>query len=742
MNSRRLAICLWLIFGPVWPSWAFGLDASPRVPARWALAADPSPLLLDDVAEPLAPKHSATEADRDRVEAAALFAAGRTHELREQYAESLRCYERAWRCDPESSAIIQAIIPVAIQLDRCAEGARYAQKAVALEGVDSLQLRRLAVCLTEEDDWAGAAAVYEKVLAARGHGKQTALDVMLRMEAARIYLMAAKPKQAAECFAQVLDALDHPDKFNLDARVKDILLDKPGATHQLIGDCFLAADRPADAKAAFEKAEKATPDKALRQYNVARVCLKMGKPAESLAALESALAGRLAVANTAPYETLAEALSKLGKKAELIGRLEKLRAVRPDDPFLDGFLARQYVAAGSPDKAEPVYRKCFEALPTAGVLLELADVYQRVKQYDALLTLLGAGVERFGALEMHEQVVRRLSLQPEASRAILKAAHRRAMSSSEIVGYGPCVAAAMLAMEAKQYEQADLFFNLVVGAKPKQAADLFILWGRDLVAAERFAEAAKVFRRAIDAKALPDNDPRFQFYLAGALTLGGRTDEALAVAQATAEKAKASAHFRALFRSRPAWVLAAAQRNGEAIAAYRAVLGEFDADDSAETRDALREDRLALSNLCVLQGDSAAAEEWLEQVLDEFPDDPAAMNDLGYLWADANKHLRRARRMVQAAVDAQPDNRAYRDSLGWVLFRLGDYPRAVAELEKAAADKKPDGTVLDHLGDAYRKIGRPDKAAETWRRAVEVFRKEKESKKAEDVEQKIAGSAK
>ena len=124
-------------------------------------------------------------------------------------------------------------------------------------------------------------------------------------------------------------------------------------------------------------------------------------------------------------------------------------------------------------------------------------------------------------------------------------------------------------------------------------------------------------------------------------------------------------------------------------------------------------------------------------MLDEFPNDESAMNDLGYLWADANKNLGRARRMIQAAVNAEPGNMAYRDSLGWVLFRQGKYAEAVAELEKAAADKNPDGAVLDHLGDAYQKAGRRDKAVEAWGRAAAALRKEKETEKAKIVERKI-----
>ena len=93
--------------------------------------------------------------------------------------------------------------------------------------------------------------------------------------------------------------------------------------------------------------------------------------------------------------------------------------------------------------------------------------------------------------------------------------------------------------------------------------------------------------------------------------------------------------------------------------------------------------------------------------------------------------------MIQQAVDAEPENPAYRDSLGWVLFRLGRYPEAVAELEKAAVGKKLDGVVLDHLGDAYQKAKQPDKASDAWRCAAAALRSEKESEKAEAVEEKI-----
>ena len=244
----------------------------------------PGPLSLDDAPQPLVPQPP-TEAQRDHLEAVALFSAGAMHERREEYADALKCYQRALRCDPKSATIARAIIPVAVRLKRYSEAVRYVLKAVELEDADPLLLRRLGAYLSEEGDWARALTLYEKALAARGKGKETAADVLLRMEMGRLYYLTEKYKPAAECFARVLYAINHPDEFALDQQLTKVLLSEPGTTYQLMGECFLSADRPQEALAVFEKADQAAPNKALRQFNLARVYAKTGKPAEALLGL-------------------------------------------------------------------------------------------------------------------------------------------------------------------------------------------------------------------------------------------------------------------------------------------------------------------------------------------------------------------------------------------------------------------------------------------------------------------------
>ncbi len=100
------------------------------------------------------------------------------------------------------------------------------------------------------------------------------------------------------------------------------------------------------------------------------------------------------------------------------------------------------------------------------------------------------------------------------------------------------------------------------------------------------------------------------------------------------------------------------------------------------------------------------------------PDQPDALNYLGYTWIDHGINLTEARGMVEKAVRLRPGDGAFIDSLGWVLFRLGDFYESVAYLEKAVELKPVDPTINEHLGDAYFKVGRIEEAKMQWRRAL------------------------
>ena len=677
---------------------------------------------------------------------------GRTAQQRGDFAKAVRQFARADRLDPAATTARSNLVVVAVQEKQIPLAARYALKGIDPQEVGDAILGRLAIYLTEQGDLAHAIEFYEKSLAV-AHPKgdpadaaaagppgnvEDAADIFTRLELGRLYHLAGKYAKAAEQFARVNEALDHPERFGIDQRTRNLLLGgDAGDCYELFGEAYLLADRLAEAEAAFRKSHSLAPNEALLKFNMARVAAARGHAQEALAGLQSSLDHGLAGEGSVPYQVLADVLKKVGKESELLGRLEKLHSAAPTNAPLSYFLADQYLKADRTEMAEPLYLQLLASSPTMHAYQSLAEIYRKGRRYEKLLALLGKAMTATGTLEVLGTEAKPLTADADLFAKLVEAGRKKVRDATSKVDSSEFGILGALAQERKQYETASEFFELALRADPSKAAEILLAWGTGLLFADRPAEAVKVFQRGLDIKALPESSPVFQFYLAGALAACDRLEPALAAARSAEAKKNDSARFA----SRLPWILMRAKRYDEARQGFERLFARFGGEkDSVESLSVLREARLSMSALCVFQDRMDEAEEWLQQVLDIYPDDVEAHNDLGYLWADENKHLGRALTMIEAAVAAEPENRAYRDSLGWVFYRLGRFPEAVAELEKAADEKQPDGTILDHLGDAYEKLGRHNQAVSAWRRAQAALEKDKEMEKARKVGEKIGKS--
>lgn len=105
----------------------------------------------------------------------------------------------------------------------------------------------------------------------------------------------------------------------------------------------------------------------------------------------------------------------------------------------------------------------------------------------------------------------------------------------------------------------------------------------------------------------------------------------------------------------------------------------------------------------------------LRRVLELKPDDPVALNALGYTLADHNMRLDEARALIEQALAKQPDNPAFIDSMGWLLFREGKIEEAREWLQRAW-DSMKDPEVAAHLGEVLWQLGEKDRARELWNR--------------------------
>jgi tetratricopeptide (TPR) repeat protein len=118
------------------------------------------------------------------------------------------------------------------------------------------------------------------------------------------------------------------------------------------------------------------------------------------------------------------------------------------------------------------------------------------------------------------------------------------------------------------------------------------------------------------------------------------------------------------------------------------------------------------------RGNLDGAESAARDVLKREPENPTALNFLGYLLADHNRRLEEAEELIRRAVEQEPDNGAFLDSFGWVYYRLGRLQEARLKLERAAL-LSGDSVVHEHLGDVYKDLKLMNLAREQYTRAVE-----------------------
>jgi len=148
------------------------------------------------------------------------------------------------------------------------------------------------------------------------------------------------------------------------------------------------------------------------------------------------------------------------------------------------------------------------------------------------------------------------------------------------------------------------------------------------------------------------------------------------------------------------------KRGAEAEKAWAAAVARFPGNNALAFDLAACRERL---------GDVDGAETAVRDVLGRDPDNPTALNFLGYLWADHGRNLEEAVELIARALARDPENGAYIDSLGWAYYRLGRLAEARVQLERAARLTRGDPVVSEHLGDVYNKLQLNDLAKEQYR---------------------------
>lgn len=692
--------------------------------------------------EKLVPSKVRSEDEQDRVTATAWFAQGRVLQQREDYAGALRCFQRAWRWDPRAATALQEIVPLAFELKREDEAARYALLARGKAPLDPILLRRLALRLTEQRAWARAASLYEQAVSQQPGGGEKIEDLgaaLVQFELGRLYFLSGDYQQSATAFARVHKLLLDP-AVPLGEVAAKTLLGKPEETWQLLAESYLAAGRHDEAAELFRKSEATSPDKPLLALRLARVEAAKKNRDAALLRLGEYFASKSTAGGTEPYGLLSKLLTEgagdlKAAKAEVIKRLKDLLAVDEKNGTLRFYLAEELLEAGDLAEAEKLYEQGLAERPRSEVRQRLCELYRRQGNAEKLLEVAGPAVSRPVSLDSLREPAEAIAGDQELLGKVISEARRRLKEPADKRPPGAILAAGLLALEGKQYDAAEEFFTSEVAQNVEKKGEILLAWGLGLLGNDEYARAAKVLRRISDDKLLEGRAALVQYFLAGALAMAKEYGEAIKAAKRAVEIDPANP----LYESRLAWAYYHANDLANARRSYEELLARNgDNFKNSAMREVIRDTRLALSNVALKLGDFGSAVETLEQVLDEFPEDAGALNDLGYLWIERGIHLKRGVSMAERAVAAEPGNPSFRDSLGWGYYQLGRYADAARELAQAA-EKESSGVILDHLGDAYLKAGDGAKAREAWQKAAAAFEKDGQREKLEAVRKKLQG---
>ena len=705
-----------------------------------------------------APAKPVTRQELDRLEALKLYGLGAIQERQSRLIEATHTYEKAQRLDPESAAIVRALIPLYFALDRTDEALAACRRVLELDPDDYDTGYRYARELRGRGNTKEALAVLKRAATSPRSKERLEIRAQIFNDLAQMQEQAGNLKQAQKSLGEVLAILDNPSALLEQGPYNREEIDGQAAeTCERLGRLYLKTGQTAEAVKVFQKGQKKDPLRSARlSYNLAEVYLAADKLNEALAELEQYLASQ--PQSMDGYELRIKLQRQLGREGDVLRALIDSARRDRNNTALQLLLAREYRRANQPRDAERIYKTLLEQSPTPEVyrgLFKLDFEDERngpARLLNRLDEMLGKASDDFAdekdaaREQQRREAAQRAALHaramlivlrdnPELVEFLLSAAQRRLQVRGGLK-YATRVMLANLAARARKLDVAeDLYRSCLnsLGAAGTRASEPEVYSGLLLVLSLAHKNQA-IIELCNDGLKKARNTNRLLFWreLAVAHMALNHVRESLDAAD-EAVKTAGTREQTLRCRLERAQLLAQAEKHEPAIAECQALLTEYNQSGDVHTI------RSVLSGIYSAAHQADKAEEQLLLILKDDPDDATANNDLGYLWAEQNKRLDEAEQRIRRAMeldrrqrtaltsthvslDGDRDNAAYVDSLGWVLFRKGDWAGARRALEKATALPTGDDPVIwDHLGDVYFRLKETAKAGQAWKKAIALY---------------------
>lgn len=491
---------------------------------------------------------------------------------------------------------------------------------------------------------------------------------------------------------------------------------------------------------------------------------------------------------------LAQALIRLERGPDALVQVKRLLEDRPNDPRLHLMAGQAIRLSGKPADAVAELKLALDAPETrTRATLELVDALSASGQFKEAAELMGQFLREGGAtLGAMTRWAALLARSGDRSRAV--------EVLDEVLAKDPnfregLLLKALFEIGENRLESAEQLYRRAIALDPKDP-DTKMGLARLLLDLRRLDEARELFQQVWDLVSGTSEAPREALSdlardRAALELLARRPDDARAWLDRIDEPAhgrRSLALWSEYFRSRKAWAegltwLGAAKleddpelpRQRKSVqaefllamddpGAAESVIGTLKNGDEDDVLAALavyqrrklydrvipiaeaalqrfpesREIRFDLASALERAGEWDRSVEEFRTLLAAEPDNAAVLNYLGYMFADRNQNLDEARTMLLKAVGQDPTSGAFLDSLGWVYFRLGDLDLAEKYLLQAIKLEAFDATLHEHLGDLWTARKQPARAAEAYRRALDLELEETGQK--ERLERKLAES--
>lgn len=374
--------------------------------------------------------------------------------------------------------------------------------------------------------------------------------------------------------------------------------------------------------------------------------------------------------------------------------------------FAHLYLARIYLNTDRPAEAEEYYLKAMELNWSVDLVHEIGSFYKMQRDYKAYVALyeehtssapydefsLYALVEGYLQLKMNQQAVDTLV----SMRSFAKTPYTIDLIISKID-----------ISENKKEAAVERLDNLLTSPAASEARFLLAL-----IYAQKDPEKALEYLEDVENDFF---DFENAIYLQAKLfKTTNQIDQAIASIQARLNSPK---DRRPSFYNILSALFQIKEQPEKAIEAMETAVEQFPEDGNIYFEYSL---------LLEQEKHHAKALEAMEKVIQLQPENPEALNFVGYTWADKNIKLEQALTYLEKAQQLKPESGYIRDSLGWVHYRMGNLELARDHLEAAVQMEDGDPHIYDHLGDVYRDLEQHLKARKAYAKALEAMNDEPE----------------